>query len=313
MYHVLETIATKEYLINNLRPDNFDAYIGQESTKANIKVCMEGSLKRSDMSLGHILLSGGPGLGKTSLAKLIAQELNVGIHELIGPRIESEEVLDEVFTKIKPGDVIFLDECHSLKPKIEELLYSAMEDFVWRGNKLPTFTLIGATTKEGNLSRPLHDRFTIIEHLQPYSLTELSLVVIGSAGRLNFVIHSEAAAEIARRSRGTPRLANQYLLRARDYATGSIITLIDVETCFRAMSVDSNGLDKQDRKILSTIQKLFKNRSVGIASLANVLSEDKETIELRESYLVNIGLLGRGSKGRYLTEAGIKEVGTYVD
>jgi Holliday junction DNA helicase RuvB len=263
------------------------------------------------MSLGHILLSGSPGLGKTSLARLIAKELSVNIFELIGPRIESEEILDEVFSEINAGDVLFIDEIHALKPAVEELLYAAMEDYTWQGKKLPAFTLIGATTKVGSLSRPLHDRFTIAEHLVPYSLTELQLITIGSAGKLNHIIHSEAAAEIAKRSRGTPRLSNQYLLRVRDYATNSLITLADVETCFKALDIDSNGLDRQDRKLIATIHKLFRNRPVGIGSLSSALDEDRETIEtLREPYLVNMGLLGRGSKGRFLTEEGIKLAGT---
>lgn len=294
---------------NTLRPESLDTYIGQKTVKQNIKVCIEGTLRRSDMSLGHILFSGSPGTGKTSLARVIAKELNVNIYELIGPNIETIDELDEVFTKVKPADIVFIDEVHSLRSSIEESLYAAMEDFTWKGNKLCTFTLIGATTKEGSLSRPFRDRFTIVEYLTTYSMDELSTIIAQSAGKLNFQIQGEAILEIAKRSRGTPRLANQYLLRTRDYAAESFITLTNVLACFKNIGVDSNGLDRQDRKVMSTILKVFKNRPVGIDSLSNVLGEDPETIEaLREPHLINVGLLMRGPKGRYLTEQGIKFV-----
>jgi Holliday junction DNA helicase RuvB len=259
------------------------------------------------MSLGHILFAGPPGTGKTSLARVVARELSVNIFELIGPRVEHIDELDEVFSKVKSGDIVFIDEIHSLKSSIEETLYSAMEDYIWKGNKLSTFTLIGATTKEGNLNRPFRDRFTIIEYLSTYSLDELSIIIAQSAGKLNFQIQAEAIHEIARRSRGTPRLANQYLLRTRDYAVENFITLTNVLACFKNIGIDENGLDRQDRKVMVTIQKIFKNRPVGITSLSNVLGEDPETIQLlREPYLVNIGMLVRGPSGRYLTEQGIK-------
>lgn len=294
---------------NSLRPESIDSYIGQDVVKQNIKVCIEGTLRRSDMSLGHILFSGPPGTGKTSLARVIAKELNVNIYELIGPNIESIDELDSVFANVKSGDIVFIDEVHSLKSSIEESLYAAMEDFTWKGNKLCIFTLIGATTKEGSLSRPFRDRFTIIEYLTTYSLAELNTIIARSAGKLNFQIQAEAINEIAKRSRGTPRLANQYLLRTRDYATENFITLTNVLACFKNIGVDENGLDRQDRKVMSTILKIFKNRPVGIDSLSNVLGEDSETIEsLREPHLINIGLLMRGPKGRYLTEQGIKFV-----
>lgn len=292
---------------NSLRPESIDSYIGQEAVKENIKVCIEGTLRRSDMSLGHILFAGPPGTGKTTLARVIAKELNVNIYELIGPRLDHVDGLNEVFFKVKPGDIVFIDEVHSLKSSIEETLYSVMEDFIWKQDKMCTFTLIGATTKEGSLSRPFRDRFTIIEYLTTYTLDELHTIIAQSAGKLNFQIQAEAINEIAKRSRGTPRLANQYLLRTRDYAAENFITLTNVLACFKNIDVDDNGLDRQDRKVMSTIMKTFKNRPVGIDSLSTVLGEDAETIELlREPHLINIGLLMRGPKGRYLTEQGIK-------
>ena len=300
-----------------LRPQYIKEYIGQKDVKDNLKVFIEAA-KMRDESLDHVLLYGPPGLGKTTLAYIIANELGVNIKTASGPSIEKSGDLAAVLSSLEPGDVLFIDEIHRMPRFIEEILYPAMEDFTLdiivgsEGNSrnikidLPPFTLVGATTRVGDLSSPLRDRFGIIGHMDYYTPEELSTIVTASAAKLNAPIDYEGAYQIALRSRGTPRLANRYLKRVRDYAEvrydGRISKEVAAAT-LDSLEVDTLGLDNNDRSILLAIIERFGGGPVGLDNLAATVGEDSGTIEdVYEPYLLQHGLIIRTPKGRVATK-----------
>ena len=297
----------------NLRPSGFDDYIGQEKIKENLKVFIEAARGRSE-PLDHVLLYGPPGLGKTTLSNIIANEMGVDLKTTSGPAIEKPGDLAAILTKLSPNDVLFIDEIHRLNRVVEEVLYPAMEDYsldIIIGNgpsarsvrvDLPSFTLVGATTRAGDLTSPLRDRFGVINRLQFYTLEELEKIIIRSAKVLGVEIEAGGAKEIALRSRGTPRIANRFLKRVRDFAQiegEGIITKEIAKKSLDRLDVDRKGLDKTDRKILKTIIHKFSGGPVGLSTLAAAINEAKETIEdVYEPYLLQIGYLQRTSCGR---------------
>ena len=303
----------------SLRPMRFDEYIGQEKIKENLKVYIDAAKRRGDV-LDHILFYGPPGLGKTTLAGIIANELGTHLHITSGPAIEKAGEIAAVLNKVQEGDVVFVDEIHRLNKQVEEVLYPAMEDFaidimIGMGPmaksirlNLPHFTLIGATTRPGMLSAPLRDRFGIVGHMEYYTTEELTQIVMRSAERLRVEIDQAGAEEIARRSRGTPRLANRLLKRVRDFAIvkhDGIITCENAMESLNLLEVDALGLDRLDRKILETILNLFNGGPVGLETLASSIGEDAGTIEdVYEPYLLKTGLVIRTPKGRMITEMG---------
>ncbi len=295
--------------MNKLRPKKFDSYLGQKKVKENLQVVVKAA-QQSTGPLDHILLCGSPGTGKTSLAHVIGAEYGHAIvAELLGSRITSISDLDGLLS-IRPHDIIFIDEIHALPPKVEEALYEAMEDFKWNGQSIQPFTLIGATTKEGWLSKPMHARFTIIETLDLYSDAELLEILDRSALALEIGLSYEAAQAIAKRSRGTPRLANQYLKRVSNYAENGSISKDIAHKALKSIGIDVFGLDRVDREILQIMCDVFKSGPVGVQALATTMGEEPETIEvLREPYLLKIGFISRGPRGRSLTARGT----TYLD
>jgi Holliday junction DNA helicase RuvB len=323
---ILSPIRTKEDILfeDSLRPRTFDEFVGQETVKANLRVFIEAAKKRGE-HLDHVLLYGPPGLGKTSLAYIIAKEMGVNIKPTAGPVIERTGDLSAILTNMQSKEVLFIDEIHRLQPSVEEILYSAMEDFcldivIGQGPgarshklKIKRFTLIGATTRAGRITAPLRGRFGIIHRLDYYKDDDLKQVIHRSAKILKVKIDDEGAGEIALRSRGTPRVANRLLRRVRDYVDvkgDGVITAKEARKALDMMEVDSLGLDDVDRKILSTIIENFGGGPVGIATIAAAIDEEKETIEsIYEPFLMRIGFLDRTIRGRVITPRAYTHLG----
>lgn len=307
-----------------LRPQLLEDYIGQSKAKDNMKVYIEAAKSRGD-SLDHVLLFGPPGLGKTTLACIIANEMGVKIRTTSGPAIEKTGDMAAILNELHEGEVLFIDEIHRLNRQVEELLYSAMEDYyidiiIGSGASaktirldLPKFTLVGATTRAGMLSAPLRDRFGIVNRLEFYTNDELVTIIKRSAGLLGVEIEDEGAYELAKRSRGTPRLANRFLKRIRDFAQvryDGRITAAVASDALDIMEVDSIGLDHIDRAIIETMIRQFSGGPVGIEAVATTIGEDSGTVlEVYEPYLVLAGLIARTPRGRIVTEEGYRHFG----
>ncbi|MEW6488669.1 MAG: Holliday junction branch migration DNA helicase RuvB [Thermodesulfobacteriota bacterium] len=312
---------------NLLRPPSLDDYVGQERLRANLRVFIEAARRRGE-PLDHVLLSGPPGLGKTTLGYIIAHEMGVNIETTSGPILERPGDLAAILTNLKKGDVLFIDEIHRLSPVVEEVLYPAMEDFqldilIGQGPSarsikidLPHFTLVGATTRSGLLTAPLRDRFGVVSRLEYYTPEELQVIVRRSARILDVRLADDGAWEIARRSRGTPRIANRLLRRVRDFAEvrhGGVVDRAIADQALVALDVDGAGLDRMDRRILSTIVENFRGGPVGIDTLSASVSEQKDTIEdVYEPYLIQQGYLVRTARGRMATEAAYRHLGLAV-
>lgn len=311
-------------LDNSIRPEVIDEYIGQTEVKENIKVFIEAAKMRKE-ALDHVLLYGPPGLGKTTLAYIIANEMGTSIKTASGPSIEKSGDLAAVLSSLEPGDVLFIDEIHRMPKFIEEILYPAMEDFTLDiivgsdGNSrnikidLPPFTLVGATTRAGDLTSPLRDRFGIVSKLQFYTVEELTEIVKRTARVLDTPIENDAAIELAGRSRGTPRIANRLLKRVRDFALVQGDGTIDkhiTDIALDRLKVDKQGLDATDHLLLSTIINKFNGGPVGVDAISSSIGEEVSTIEdVYEPYLLQTGLLKRTSRGRIVTELGYNAVG----
>ena len=302
----------------SLRPANFADYVGQDKIKKNLDIFISAARMRNE-ALDHVLFYGPPGLGKTTLANIIAAEMGANLKSTSGPVIEKSGDLAALLTNLKPGDVLFIDEIHRLSNVIEEILYSAMEDFkldimIGQGPsarsiklELPRFTLVGATTRAGLLTSPMRDRCGVVHRLDFYNERELETIITRSASILEIETRPDGAREIARRSRGTPRIANRLLRRVRDYAqvkADGIITEKVAQKSLKMMEVDSKGLDKMDHKLLLSLINNFKGGPVGVESLAASISEEKDTIEdVLEPYLIQAGFLHRTPRGRVATQA----------
>lgn len=323
---IITTDVTEEdyTLEGSLRPRTLEEYIGQEKTKNTLRIYIEAAKQRHD-ALDHVLFYGPPGLGKTTLSGIIANEMGTHLKVTSGPAIEKPGEMAAILNNLQEGDVLFVDEIHRLNRQVEEVLYPAMEDFaidimIGKGASarsirldLPRFTLVGATTRAGLLSAPLRDRFGVVHHLEFYSQQELTTIVIRSAQALGVEIDPKGAAEIAKRSRGTPRLANRLLKRVRDFAQVKYdgrITLEVANFALDLLEVDSYGLDKLDRRILQTMIRNFQGGPVGLETLAAALGEDAGTLEdVYEPYLLQNGFLGRTPRGRIATAAAYEHLG----
>ncbi|MDE7266574.1 MAG: Holliday junction branch migration DNA helicase RuvB [Lachnospiraceae bacterium] len=326
---VIETKLLEEdiKLEGSLRPQNFKDYIGQQKIKEILSIYIEAAKQRND-SLDHVLFYGPPGLGKTTLSGIIANEMGVNMKVTSGPAIEKPGEMAAILNGLQEGDILFIDEIHRLNRQVEEVLYPAMEDFaidimIGKGATarsvrldLPRFTLIGATTRAGLLTAPLRDRFGVIQHLEFYSVEELKLIIQHSARILEVQIEEQGAIELARRSRGTPRLANRMLKRVRDFAQvkyDGVITLEAANTALDLLDVDKLGLDQTDRLILETMIEKFGGKPVGLDTLSAAIGEDSGTIEdVYEPYLIKNGLIMRTPRGRIVTELACNHLGLEI-
>ena len=307
-----------------LRPKSLDDFVGQKAARENLRIFIQAARGRGD-ALDHVLFFGPPGLGKTTLAQIIAREMGVGFRATSGPVIAKSGDLAALLTNLEDGDVLFIDEIHRLQPAVEEVLYPAMEDraldlMIGEGPSarsvridLPRFTLVGATTRQGLLTTPLRDRFGIPVRLQFYTVEELMRVVTRAAGLLDLGIAPDGATEIARRARGTPRIAGRLLRRVRDFADVAGAAVVDAtiaDAALTRLEVDSLGLDAMDRRYLHMIADIYRGGPVGVETLAAGLSEPRDTIEeVIEPYLIQLGLVARTARGRVLNAGGWKHLG----
>ncbi len=323
---IITTDITEEDQKNecSLRPKLLSDYVGQEKAKGNLKIYIEAAKQRGD-SLDHVLFYGPPGLGKTTLAGIIANEMGVHMKVTSGPAIEKPGEMAAILNNLQEGDILFVDEIHRLNRQVEEVLYPAMEDFaidimIGKGSSarsirldLPKFTLVGATTRAGLLTAPLRDRFGVIHHLEFYTVEELKTIILRSASLLDVEIDEAGALELAKRSRGTPRLANRLLKRVRDFAQVKYEGKIDQKVASFALDlleVDTCGLDQVDRRLLLTLIEKFNGGPVGLDTLAAAIGEDSGTIEdVYEPYLIQNGFLNRTPRGRMATELAFHHLG----
>jgi len=319
-----EMVSEDAVIEKGLRPQKLDQYIGQEKAKNNLKIFIEAAKTRNE-PLDHVLLYGPPGLGKTTLSTIIANEMGVNIKVTSGPAIEKPGEMAAILNNLSENDILFIDEIHRLNRQVEEVLYPAMEDYsidimIGKGQAarsirldLPKFTLIGATTRAGLLTAPLRDRFGVINKLEFYNISELKKIIIRSADILRVEIDDKGAEEMARRSRGTPRLANRLLKRVRDFAQvkyDGVITEDVANTALNLLEVDKLGLDRGDRSILDTIISKFAGGPVGLDTLAAALGEDSGTLEdVYEPYLIQNGLIQRTPRGRIATPTAYEHLG----
>lgn len=327
---IITTDITEEDQKNegSLRPKLLSDYVGQEKAKGNLKIYIEAAKQRGD-SLDHVLFYGPPGLGKTTLAGIIANEMGVHMKVTSGPAIEKPGEMAAILNNLQEGDILFVDEIHRLNRQVEEVLYPAMEDFaidimIGKGSSarsirldLPKFTLVGATTRAGLLTAPLRDRFGVIHHLEFYTVEELKTIILRSASLLDVEIDEAGALELAKRSRGTPRLANRLLKRVRDFAQVKYEGKINQKVASFALDlleVDTCGLDQVDRRLLLTLIEKFNGGPVGLDTLAAAIGEDSGTIEdVYEPYLIQNGFLNRTPRGRMATELAFHHLGNYSE
>lgn len=324
---IVSTRTEFDEIENVLRPKSMEGYIGQEKVKSNLAIYMQAAKMRGE-SLDHVLLYGPPGLGKTTLAHIIANEMGVSIRVTSGPSIEKAGDLAAILTNLNEGDVLFIDEIHRLNHNVEEILYPAMEDFsldiiIGKGPSARTvqiplkkFTLIGATTRAGMLSAPLRDRFGVLCRLEMYSVEELSEIITRSADVLGVSIEKGGANELASRSRGTPRIANRLLKRVRDFSavlSHDVITYADTKIALEKMEIDALGLDNIDIRLLTTLIDKFGGGPVGLETLAAAINEDKNTIEdIYEPYLLRLGFISRTPRGRMCMPKAYEHLGIKI-
>lgn len=317
-------ITEEDNLENSLRPRRFQDYVGQERIKSNLGIAIQAAKKRNE-PIDHVLLYGAPGLGKTTLAHVIANETGANIRVTSGPAIEKSGDLAAILTNLEPGDILFIDEIHRLPKTVEEILYPAMEDFaldivMGKGPSartlrldLPHFTIVGATTLASLLSSPLRDRFGLSYHLNFYEQNDIERIIERSAGILGVKIEADAKKEVASRSRRTPRIANRLLKRVRDYCEVKNDGKLDINSCqeaFSLLEIDSLGLDTIDRRLLETIAVKFKGGPVGLNTLSAATGEESDTIlNMYEPYLLQLGFLDRSPRGRVITHLGLEHLG----